>query len=43
LDNVEVAFGSSLTISNEVRGRLRVELGDGRAMLLAHPFPVAGS
>ncbi|MHA6642527.1 thiamine diphosphokinase [Mesorhizobium sp. A623] len=43
LNNVEVAFGSSLTISNEVRGRLRVTLGSGRAMLLAHPYPLAGS
>ena len=36
LDNVEVAFGSSLTISNEVRGDLRVGLNSGRALLLAH-------
>jgi thiamine pyrophosphokinase len=39
LHSVEVAFGSSLTISNEVKGELRVELGSGRAMLIAHPFP----
>lgn len=39
LDNVRVPFGSSLTISNEVRGGLEVKLGSGRAMLLAHPFP----
>ena len=39
LDNVEVPFGSSLTISNEVRGGLEVALGGGRAMLLAHPYP----
>lgn len=37
LDAVEVDFGSSLTISNEVAGALRVTLGSGRAMLLAHP------
>lgn len=37
LDTVEVAFGSSLTISNETRGRLAVTLGSGRAMLIAHP------
>lgn len=43
LNNVEVAFGSSLTISNEIRGRLRVTLGGGRALLLAHPYPLAGS
>lgn len=43
LDNVEVAFGSSLTLSNEVAGRLRIVLGDGRALLLAHPFPIAGN
>lgn len=39
LDRVEVAFGSSLTISNETRGRLVVTLGSGRAMLIAHPAP----
>jgi thiamine pyrophosphokinase len=39
LDAVEVAFGSSLTISNEVQGRLEIALGSGRAMLLAHPYP----
>lgn len=39
LDDVEVAFGSSLTLSNEVRGRLRISLGSGRAMLIAHPYP----
>jgi thiamine pyrophosphokinase len=43
LNNVEVAFGSSLTISNEVAGRLRITLGGGRAMLLAHPYPLAES
>jgi thiamine pyrophosphokinase len=37
LDKVEVAFGSSLTISNETRGRLSITLGGGRAMLIAHP------
>lgn len=36
LDNVEVAFGSSLTISNEVSGALRIRLDRGRALLLAH-------
>ena len=40
LHEVEVPFGSSLTLSNEVRGRLEIGLGRGRAMLLAHPlFP----
>ena len=39
LDAVEVAFGSSLTVSNEVKGGLRVELKSGRAVLIAHPFP----
>jgi thiamine pyrophosphokinase len=43
LDDVAVAFGSSLTISNEVRGRLRITLSGGRAMLLAHPYPLAES
>ncbi|CAN7296411.1 thiamine diphosphokinase [Mesorhizobium amorphae] len=41
LDHVEVAFGSSLTISNEVKGRLEIALGRGRALLLAHPYPLA--
>jgi thiamine pyrophosphokinase len=39
LDAVVVPFGSSLTISNEVEGRLAVDLGTGRALLLAHPYP----
>jgi len=43
LDHVEVAFGSSLTISNEVRGRLEIALGHGRALLLAHPYPLPES
>lgn len=41
LDKVEVPFGSSLTLSNEVRGRLRISLAGGRALLLAHPFPAS--
>ena len=43
LDHVEVTFGSSLTISNEVKGRLEIALGHGRALLLAHPFPLPES
>lgn len=39
LDGVEVPFGSSLTLSNEVRGDLRISIGVGRAVLLAHPYP----
>jgi len=42
LSNVTIAFGSSRTISNEVRGNLDIELGAGRAMLIAHPYPAAG-
>lgn len=38
----DVAFGSSLTISNEVRGNLSVSLGAGRALLIAHPYPAEG-
>ncbi len=41
LDSVEVPFGSSLTLSNEVRGALRISLGRGRALLLAHPHPAS--
>lgn len=41
LDRVDVPFGSSLTLSNEVRGTLRVSLGSGRALLFAHPFPAS--
>ena len=40
LDRVTMAFGSSLTISNEVTGDLRVEIGGGRALLVAHPYPL---
>ncbi|WP_095089481.1 thiamine diphosphokinase [Mesorhizobium sophorae] len=43
LDRVQVAFGSSLTISNEVKGRLEITLGQGRALLLAHPYPLPES
>ncbi len=43
LNQVEVAFGSSLTISNEVKGRLDIALGHGRALLLAHPYPLPES
>ncbi|MBN9551216.1 MAG: thiamine diphosphokinase, partial [Alphaproteobacteria bacterium] len=43
LDRVEVAFGSSLTISNEVEGRLGIALERGRALLLAHPYPLPES
>jgi thiamine pyrophosphokinase len=42
LDGVEVPFGSSLTVSNEVRGGLRVSFAVGRAMLIAHPYPGEG-
>lgn len=35
LEEVEVAFGSSLTISNEVRGRLTISTRQGQALLLA--------
>ncbi|WP_269931432.1 thiamine diphosphokinase [Aminobacter sp. HY435] len=41
LDGVDVPFGSSLTLSNEVQGTLRISLGSGRALLLAHPFPAS--
>lgn len=40
LQQVEVPLGSSWTVSNAVEGRLAVELGAGRALLIAHPFPV---
>jgi thiamine pyrophosphokinase len=40
LDRVVVPFGSSLTLSNEVTGDLRIALDSGNAMLIAHPFPV---
>jgi thiamine pyrophosphokinase len=37
LERVQVPVGSSLTLSNEVRGRLKVTLESGRALLLAYP------
>jgi thiamine pyrophosphokinase len=43
LGDVEIAFGSSLTLSNEVRGTLRVSLRQGRALLLARPEPSPAS
>ena len=39
LSAFDMPFGSSRTISNEVRGELRIELAAGRAMLVAHPDP----
>lgn len=43
LNAVEMPFGSSLTISNAVKGKLEVALGSGRALLLAHPYPLPES
>ena len=40
LKQIQMPFGSSLTISNEVTGELEIELGNGRAMLIAHPYPL---
>lgn len=37
LSDRDVPFGSSLTLSNQVAGKLSVRLGSGRAMLVAHP------
>lgn len=37
LENVELSFGSSLTISNTVRGNLHVSLHSGKAILIAAP------
>lgn len=42
LDNFDMPFGSSRTISNEVQGNLRIELKSGRAMLVSHPYPATG-
>ncbi len=36
LDDVEIAFGSSLPLSNTVSGELEISLAAGRALLLAH-------
>lgn len=38
--NADIPFGSSHTLSNEVKGDLKVGLREGRALLLAHPFPL---
>jgi thiamine pyrophosphokinase len=40
LTRVVVPFGSSLTISNKVTGELEIELESGRAILIAHPYPL---
>lgn len=37
LSDRSVPFGSSLTLSNEVRDKLSVTLQSGRALLIAHP------
>jgi len=37
LENVELSFGSSLTVSNAVRGNLHVSLHSGKAILIAAP------
>lgn len=37
LRDVDVDFGSSLTLSNETCGRLTITLGSGRALLIVHP------
>lgn len=37
LENVRLPFGSSLTLSNRVDGRLVIGLAAGRALLIAHP------
>ncbi|MGD9916179.1 MAG: thiamine diphosphokinase [Rhizobiaceae bacterium] len=42
LSRITMPFGSTLTISNEVKGRLSIELGSGRALLVAHPYPAEG-
>ncbi len=36
---VDVPLGSSLTVSNETRGRLEIKLKGGRGLLIAHPYP----
>ena len=43
LNDVEVPLGSSLTISNRVKGHLHITLRAGRALLIAHPYPIEGS
>lgn len=42
LDNFNMPFGSSRTISNETVGPLTVKLKSGRAMLIGHPYPEPG-
>lgn len=36
LEEVHVPFGSSWTVSNEVKGKLQITLREGRAMLVSH-------
>ena len=42
LQNMELSFGSSLTVSNSVRGTLRVSLDSGKAILIAALQPASG-
>lgn len=37
LDRRDVPFGSTLTLSNIVNGKLKIRLASGRAMVIAHP------
>lgn len=41
LHDVDVPLGSSWTVSNAVEDALSVTLRRGRALLIAHPYPVA--
>jgi thiamine pyrophosphokinase len=43
LDNADIAFGASRTISNVAEGRLTASLGSGRALIVARPHDFSGA
>ena len=42
LDNADIAFGASRTISNIAQGRLTAGLSAGRALIIARPHDFSG-
>jgi thiamine pyrophosphokinase len=43
LDEADIAFGASRTISNVAEGRLTASLNSGRALIIARPHDFSGA